>query len=111
MPRRLLNPLPTDHPFFVGLQAHPEFCTRPLNPSPPFLGLVSAACGKPVLDAQIASQRTTYVPPHPAGAMVSEAELKRVAEAAIEVHAIMTPAADPESVHMGVVQEVNADRA
>ena len=43
--------------------------------------------------------------------MVSEAELKRVAEAAIEVHAIMTPAADPESVHMGVVQEVNADRA
>ena len=93
------------------MQAHPEFCTRPLNPSPPFLGLVSAACGKAVLDAQIASQRTTYVPPHPAGAMVSEAELKRVAEAAIEVHAIMTPTADPESVHMGVVQEVNADRA
>ncbi|KAF8317151.1 CTP synthase [Clavulina sp. PMI_390] len=32
-----------DHPFYVGLQAHPEFCTRPLNPSPPFLGLVAAA--------------------------------------------------------------------
>ncbi|KAI9444557.1 CTP synthase [Lactarius indigo] len=29
------------HPFFVGLQSHPEFCTRPLNPSPPFLGFVS----------------------------------------------------------------------
>ncbi|KJA26767.1 hypothetical protein HYPSUDRAFT_35913 [Hypholoma sublateritium FD-334 SS-4] len=98
-----------DHPFFVGLQAHPEFCTRPLNPSPPFLGLVAAACGE--LDAQIASQRKTFVPPHPAGTMVSEAELKRLSEAAIEVHAIMTPAADPESVHMGVVQAVNADRA
>ncbi|NXD32383.1 PYRG synthase, partial [Spelaeornis formosus] len=34
-----------DHPFFIGLQAHPEFCSRPLNPSPPFLGLVAAACG------------------------------------------------------------------
>ncbi|KAH9477492.1 CTP synthase [Psilocybe cubensis] len=33
-----------DHPFFVGMQAHPEFCTRPLNPSPPFLGFVAAAC-------------------------------------------------------------------
>ncbi len=29
--------MPTDHPYFVALQAHPEFCSRPLNPSPPFL--------------------------------------------------------------------------
>ena len=33
------------HPYFVGFQAHPEFCTRPLNPSPPFLGFVAAAAG------------------------------------------------------------------
>lgn len=93
----------------MGLQAHPEFCTRPLNPSPPFLGLVAAACGATELAAQIASQRATYAPPHPEGAMVDETELKRLAEAAIEVHAVMTPATDPESMHMGVVQAVNAD--
>jgi CTP synthase len=42
-----------DHPYFVGLQAHPEFCSRPLNPSPPFLGLIAAACGGDVLKEQL----------------------------------------------------------
>ncbi|KAJ1302280.1 hypothetical protein OPQ81_001098 [Rhizoctonia solani] len=60
-----------DHPFFVGLQAHPEFCTRPLNPSPPFLGLVAAASGKEVLEEQIQIQRN-YVSPHPVSAQVLE---------------------------------------
>ncbi len=32
-----------DHPYFVGTQYHPEFKSRPGEPSPPFLGLVSAA--------------------------------------------------------------------
>ncbi|KAF8340913.1 CTP synthase [Amanita rubescens] len=50
-----------DHPYFIGLQAHPEFCTRPLNPSPPF---------------QLEIQKTTFKPPHPEHAMVGEAELK-----------------------------------
>ncbi|MBK8913952.1 MAG: CTP synthase [Phycisphaerales bacterium] len=31
------------HPFFVGTQAHPELISRPLRPSPFFLGLVDAA--------------------------------------------------------------------
>ncbi|WP_293909071.1 CTP synthase [Deinococcus sp.] len=31
------------HPFFVGLQAHPEFKSRPMRPSPPFAGLIAAA--------------------------------------------------------------------
>jgi CTP synthase len=36
--------LPTDvHPYFVGTQAHPELTSRPLRPSPMFLGLVKAA--------------------------------------------------------------------
>ncbi|PVU87664.1 hypothetical protein BB559_001712 [Furculomyces boomerangus] len=35
-----------DHPFFVGTQYHPEFLTRPLKPSPPYLGLVLAASGQ-----------------------------------------------------------------
>lgn len=35
-----------DHPYYVGVQYHPEYLTRPLKPSPPFLGLVLAASGK-----------------------------------------------------------------
>jgi hypothetical protein len=34
------------HPFFLGLQAHPEFKSRPLKPSPPFHGLILASAGK-----------------------------------------------------------------
>jgi CTP synthase len=65
------------HPFFVGLQAHPEFCTRPLNPSPPFLGFVAAASGKDVLDEQLEYQSSHFQPPHPADAMVGEAVLRK----------------------------------
>jgi CTP synthase len=32
-----------DHPFFVGLQSHPEFKSRPMRPSPPFKALIEAA--------------------------------------------------------------------
>jgi len=35
-----------DHPFFVGLQAHPEFTSKPLEPSAPYLGLILASIGK-----------------------------------------------------------------
>ena len=31
------------HPFFIGCQAHPEFKSRPLRPSPPFIGLLKAS--------------------------------------------------------------------
>ena len=34
-----------DHPYFVGVQYHPELLTRPLKPSPPFMGLILAATG------------------------------------------------------------------
>ncbi|KAJ2155277.1 CTP synthase ura7 [Coemansia sp. RSA 353] len=40
-----------NHPYFVGVQYHPEYLTRPLNPSPPFLGLLLAASGQ--LDAYL----------------------------------------------------------
>lgn len=59
-----------DHPYFVALQAHPEFCSRPLNPSPPFLGLIAAACGGSVLDEQLAENERSYVDPHPESAKV-----------------------------------------
>uniref|UniRef100_A0A7S2RDI6 CTP synthase n=1 Tax=Rhizochromulina marina TaxID=1034831 RepID=A0A7S2RDI6_9STRA len=42
------------HPFYMGVQYHPEFKSRPLEPSPPFLGLLLSASGQ--LDAWIASQ-------------------------------------------------------
>ncbi len=32
-----------DHPFFFGLQAHPEFKSRPMRPSPPFRAFIGAA--------------------------------------------------------------------
>lgn len=38
-----------DHPYFVGVQYHPEYLARPTNPSAPFVGLILASCGK--LDA------------------------------------------------------------
>lgn len=35
-----------NHPFFVATQSHPELKSRPLNPSPLFVGLVRAAVEK-----------------------------------------------------------------
>lgn len=68
-----------DHPYYVGLQAHPELVSRPLNPSPPFLGLVAAAAGR--LDDQMARQRASFKPPHPEEVMLLESEVQRRAEA------------------------------
>ncbi|XP_044468707.1 CTP synthase isoform X2 [Mangifera indica] len=34
------------HPYFVGVQFHPEFKSRPGKPSAVFLGLIAAACGQ-----------------------------------------------------------------
>ena len=33
----------TNHPYFVGVQFHPEFKSRPLHPHPLFMGLIKAA--------------------------------------------------------------------
>ncbi len=32
-----------EHPFYLGLQSHPEFASRLLRPSPPFRGFIQAA--------------------------------------------------------------------
>ncbi|KAG0279217.1 CTP synthase ura7 [Linnemannia exigua] len=42
-----------DHPYFVGVQYHPEYLTRPLKPSAPFMGLILAATGD--LESHLAS--------------------------------------------------------
>ena len=46
-----------DHPFFVGLQSHPEFKSRLMNPSPPFRGFIKAACVR----AQVSTDLETTV--------------------------------------------------
>ena len=61
-----------DHPFFVGMQAHPELASRPLNPSPAFLGLVAAASG--CLEEQMEHQLHEFQPPHPESAMILESQ-------------------------------------
>uniref|UniRef100_A0A6I8QIR5 CTP synthase n=1 Tax=Xenopus tropicalis TaxID=8364 RepID=A0A6I8QIR5_XENTR len=35
-----------DHPYFVGVQYHPEFLSRPIKPSPPYFGLLLASVGR-----------------------------------------------------------------
>ena len=35
-----------DLTYFVGVQFHPEYLTRPFKPSPPYFGLLLASCGK-----------------------------------------------------------------
>ncbi|WRT66010.1 CTP synthase [Kwoniella shivajii] len=70
-----------DHPYFVALQAHPEFCSRPLNPSPPFLGLIAAACGSSVLSDQIKlNENGGYVDPHPEESKVVPASQAHTAQ-------------------------------
>ncbi|XP_022919669.1 CTP synthase 1 [Onthophagus taurus] len=34
------------HPYYVGVQYHPEYLSRPLKPSPPFIGLILASVNK-----------------------------------------------------------------
>lgn len=94
-----------DHPFFLGFQAHPEFCTRPLNPSPPFLGFVAAASGGDVLQEQLESQVANYCPPHSKISMISEAAMKSASEAV----GVSQKVQDESEVHMNVVQVVNED--
>lgn len=35
-----------EHPFFIGIQSHPEFLARPLNPHPLFEGFIKASSKK-----------------------------------------------------------------
>lgn len=36
---------PADHPYYVGVQYHPEYLSRPIRPSPVFLGFILAGMG------------------------------------------------------------------
>ena len=90
------------HPYFVGMQAHPEFASRPLNPSPPFLGFVAAAAGgTAMLDEQITLQ-ANFVPPHPPNLMVleSEREEMEVNKPATTPPGAVSPKARAEKLHV-----------
>lgn len=56
-----LSDNPAGHPFYVAVQFHPEFKSRPGKPSPPFLGFVLAA-GKR-LDSYLTSRATPQPSP------------------------------------------------
>ena len=49
----------TGHPFFLGLQSHPEFTSRLMRPSPPFRGFIRAAAERA---AATASERAARDP-------------------------------------------------
>lgn len=40
------SPVLDNHPYYVAVQFHPEYLSRPLKPSPPFLGLILASVKK-----------------------------------------------------------------
>ncbi|MXV63471.1 CTP synthase (glutamine hydrolyzing) [Natronorubrum sp. JWXQ-INN-674] len=47
-----------DHPYFLGTQFHPEYTSRPGQPSPPFLGLVEAVLEETATDADDADSES-----------------------------------------------------
>lgn len=56
-----------DHPYFIGVQYHPEYLSRPLKPSPPFKGLLLASINK--LDAYLKGE---YVKGRPSPRPISD---------------------------------------
>jgi len=52
------------HPFYVGVQFHPEYLSRPLRASPPYLGLLLASSGQLgtylASDKKIKSRKLSY---------------------------------------------------
>jgi GMP synthase-like glutamine amidotransferase len=49
------------HPYYVGVQFHPEFKSRPGKPSAVFLGLILAASGQ--MDSYISGSPSRNPPP------------------------------------------------
>merc|ERR1712050_318605 len=54
----------SDHPFYLGVQFHPEYKSRPGQPSPPFLGFVAAASNPSGIQEVIAKSRQHGANPH-----------------------------------------------
>lgn len=59
-----------EHPYFVGVQFHPEYTSRVLNPSKPYLGFV-AACSGCVLLLYIPSSKVISIRVKPQNLLTS----------------------------------------
>jgi len=53
-----------EHPFYLGVQYHPEYKSRPGQPSPPFYGFMAAACN-PSISAQEVADTCRKKGPNP----------------------------------------------
>jgi CTP synthase len=54
----------TEHPFYLGVQYHPEYKSRPGMPSPPFFGFVAAASNPSGFKDVIAATKQKGTNPH-----------------------------------------------
>jgi len=54
----------SQHPFYLGVQYHPEYKSRPAQPSPPFYGFVAAAANVDGVKDMIDSCRKAGTDPH-----------------------------------------------
>lgn len=52
------------HPFYLGVQYHPEYKSRPGQPSPPFYGFVAAASNPEAFQEIVLTSRRRGVNPH-----------------------------------------------
>ncbi|MFC4436713.1 MULTISPECIES: glutamine hydrolyzing CTP synthase [Natrialbaceae] len=50
-----------DHPYFLGTQFHPEYTSRPGQPSPPFFGLLEAVVDRAAIDDDTTTENETEV--------------------------------------------------
>lgn len=70
-----------DHPYYVGVQYHPEYLSRPTRPSPPYVGLILAASAKlkPILDngkIVLNSKKYFYLNPHDGSQLTLKEDMK-----------------------------------
>eukprot|EP00933_Yihiella_yeosuensis_P070539 TRINITY_DN78659_c0_g1_i1.p1 TRINITY_DN78659_c0_g1~~TRINITY_DN78659_c0_g1_i1.p1 ORF type:complete len:679 (-),score=145.79 TRINITY_DN78659_c0_g1_i1:238-2274(-) len=54
----------SEHPFYLGVQFHPEYKSRPGLPSPPFFGFIAAACDQSKVQDTVSSMREKGPSPH-----------------------------------------------
>jgi len=47
----------SEHPFYLAVQFHPEYKSRPGQPSPPFYGFVAAACNPGAVQEMLSTSR------------------------------------------------------
>eukprot|EP00475_Leptophrys_vorax_P025742 TRINITY_DN36004_c0_g1_i1.p1 TRINITY_DN36004_c0_g1~~TRINITY_DN36004_c0_g1_i1.p1 ORF type:complete len:625 (+),score=136.40 TRINITY_DN36004_c0_g1_i1:36-1877(+) len=99
--------LPADqHPFYFATQFHPEFQSRPMSPSPPFLGLIQA-CSKMfvrIVDDDQKSVDGNQVSSPPQSAANSASHLTKPKRRSVQSKALTPPAMMNEDTKTGSSQ-------